>query len=120
MTSTKDVLAFSGESRAARRLPIVTAQFREKQKSATGPARFANILARLSAADLIKFAVEHFDPPRRFSAPACRTTLFVRTPSGAPAATIYGRGNERFRRWQLGNDQAAALADLPPSVSRSM
>jgi hypothetical protein len=118
MASTKHVLIFSGPSRTARRLPIVTAQLR--QRSATGPARFLNIVARLSAADLMKFAIDHFDPARRLSAPACRTALVVHTPSGAPAVMIYGQGSDRFRRWRIGNDQAAALADLRPSASRSM
>ena len=118
MASTKHVLIFSGPSRTARRLPIVTAQFR--QRSATGPACLLNILVRLNAADLIKFAIDHFDPPRRLSAPVHRTTLLVHTRSGAPAVMIYGQGSDRFRRWQIGNDQAAALADLPPSASRSM
>src|SRR3974390_1513415 len=104
MTSTKHVLVFSGPSRTARRLPIVTAQLR--QGSATGPARFLNILARLSAADLMKFAIDHFDPPRRLSAPVCLTTLVVYTPLGAPAVLIHG-GGYRFRQWQLGGDQAA-------------
>ena len=119
MTSTKHVPAFPGASHATHRLPIITAQFRQNQRAATGPARFVNILTRLSAVELIKFAIDHFDSPRRFYAPVCRTTLVVYTPSGAPAVRIYGQGSDRFPRWQLGNDQAAALADLP-SVFRNM
>jgi hypothetical protein len=117
MTSTRHVPAFSGGGHAARRLPIVTAKFR--QKSATSSVHFANIFARLSAADLMKLIIDRFGSSLRLSAPLCHTILIVHTPTGAPAVTIHAQADDPFRRWQMGNERAAALVDRR-SVPRSM